>query len=282
MNKEMELNDRDLMEFKEFLYDRENSQATIQKYMTDIKSFYKYIGNKKSVQKKDLLEYKQWLMERYAVSSANSMIVALNQYLLFKDAAELRIKRIKVQKQDFLKDEKNLSRKEYKLLLETALKKGNEQLAYIMETIAATGIRISEPSSFTVEKVKSGRIEVMNKGKSRIVLLPGKLRLKLMKFAKKNGIRKGPIFVTKSGKPKNRSNIWAEMKKLQSESGVEGNKIFPHNLRHLFARCYYQNTKDLTGLADLLGHSSLEVTRIYTIEPGIEFQRKVEKLGLIS
>lgn len=271
----------DLEEFGEFLYERENSRATIKKYLSDIKVFRQFLGEETLIRKSTLLSYKEWLIKNYAVSSVNSMLVALNQYLLFKNAPGLRIKRIKVQRQLFIKEERELTKEEYFRLIHAARKNKKEQLALIIETIGATGIRVSELSSFTLEQVRRGRIEIYNKGKNRIILVPSKLRKKLLQFAKSQNIQSGCLFITKNGNPKDRSNLWAEMKKLHKDAGVESDKIFPHNLRHMFARCYYKSTKDLTGLADLLGHSSLETTRIYTAEAGHEFQKKVESLKLV-
>lgn len=283
----MEQNNRIIIEasdwkkFEEFLYERENSKATIKKYITDLKTFQRFLQNETEISKQKLLEYKEWLLAHYAVTSANSMIVALNQYLNYKNASRLKLKRIKVQRRVFLKEEKTLTKKEYRRLIGAANQNGKEQLALIIETIGATGIRISELRGFTVEQVKNGRIEIFNKGKNRMILLPSKLRRKLLKFAFEQNIRKGYLFITRNGKPKDRSNLWREMKRLYQDARVDSKKIFPHNLRHLFARCYYKTTKDLAGLADLLGHSSLETTRIYTAEDGIKLQRKVERLQLV-
>lgn len=279
--KEIIIESEDLQGFEEFLYERENSRATIRKYITDIKTFERFLGEEKLICKAKLLEYKEWLLAHYAVTSANSMIVALNQYLNYKNASRLKLKRIKVQRQMFLKEEKSLTRAEYRRLIDAAYRNNKEQLALIIETIGATGIRISELAGFTVEQIQNGRIEIYNKGKNRIILLPSKLKRKLLKFAHRQQIRKGHIFVTRTGRPKDRSNLWTEMKRLYKDADVDSKKIFPHNLRHLFARCYYKATKDLAGLADLLGHSSLETTRIYTAEDGREFKKKVERLQLV-
>ena len=228
--------------------------------------------------KAKLLEYKEWLVERYAVSSVNSILAALNQFLEFLDAGHLKVKRIKLQRNLFLQEEKELTRQEYKKLLQVARSEGKEQLALCMETIAATGIRISELQYFTLESVKRGRIEIYNKGKYRRIFLPKVIRQKLLCFCKQQKIKSGPVFITKSGKPKDRSNIWSEMKALKDKAGIDGGKIFPHNLRHLFARIYYQCTKDLAGLADLLGHSSLNVTRIYTSNTGEIYQKQLDDM----
>lgn len=264
--------------FREYLNQRENADATIKKYITDISTFLRYLNNESTIDKQKLLDYKEWLLRRYAVSSVNSMLAALNQFLEFLNLSFLKVKRVKVQNHLFLKDEKELTKEEYRRLVKTAAKEGREQLALCIETIASTGIRISELEFFTVESVRRDYIEIVNKGKYRRIFLPKVLRQKLILFARKHGVQKGAIFVTRNGKPKNRSNIWREMKALEEKAGISGNKVFPHNLRHLFARIYYSVTKDLAGLADLLGHSSLNVTRIYTSNTGKIYQKQLDSL----
>ncbi len=264
--------------FREYLNQRENADATIKKYITDISTFLRYLNNESTIDKQKLLDYKEWLLRRYAVSSVNSMLAALNQFLEFLNLSFLKVKRVKVQNNLFLKDEKELTKEEYRRLVKTAAEEGREQLALCIETIASTGIRISELEFFTVESVRRDYIEIVNKGKYRRIFLPKVLRQKLILFARKHGVQKGAIFVTRNGKPKNRSNIWREMKALEEKAGISGNKVFPHNLRHLFARIYYSVTKDLAGLADLLGHSSLNVTRIYTSNTGKIYQKQLDSL----
>lgn len=264
--------------FREYLNQRENAGATIKKYITDISTFLRYLNNESTIDKQKLLDYKEWLLRRYAVSSVNSMLAALNQFLEFLNLSFLKVKRVKVQNNLFLKDEKELTKEEYRRLVKTAAEEGREQLALCIETIASTGIRISELEFFTVESVRRDYIEIVNKGKYRRIFLPKVLRQKLILFARKHGVQKGAIFVTRNGKPKNRSNIWREMKALEEKAGISGNKVFPHNLRHLFARIYYSVTKDLAGLADLLGHSSLNVTRIYTSNTGKIYQKQLDSL----
>ena len=279
---EVELRREQIEEFRQYLYERENARATIQKYISDIETFFNYLAGEAIADKQKLLDYKEWLLRRYAVSSANSMLAALNQFLEFLELDFLKVKRIKVQKSLFLQEEKELTREEYRKLVQTALAEGKEQLALCMETIASTGIRISELEFFTVESIRRDYIEIVNKGKYRRIFLPKVLRQKLLFFARKNGIRRGAIFITRTGKKKCRSNIWREMKALKEKAGINGNKIFPHNLRHLFARTYYSITKDLAGLGDLLGHSSLNVTRIYTSNTGKIYQKQLDLLGDIQ
>ena len=209
------------------------------------------------------------------------MLAALNQFLEFLNLSFLKVKRVKVQNNLFLKDEKELTKEEYRRLVKTAAKEGREQLALCIETIASTGIRISELEFFTVESVRRDYIEIVNKGKYRRIFLPKVLRQKLILFARKHGVQKGAIFVTRNGKPKNRSNIWREMKALEEKAGISGNKVFPHNLRHLFARTYYNMKKDIAKLADILGHSSINTTRIYIVSTGNEHRKQIECLGLV-
>lgn len=268
----------DINRFEHFLYERENAIATIRKYKTDIRTFFRFLENERTVNKSKLLEYKEWLKARYAISSVNSILAALNQFLEFLGAKYLKVKRVKAQRNLFLQEEKELTKQEFQKLLSIARSEGKNQLALCMETIAATGIRISELRYFTLESVRQGRIEIYNKGKYRKIFLPHVIRNKLICFCKQQKIKSGYVFRTRSGKPKDRSNIWSEMKALKDKAGIDGKKIFPHNLRHLFARTYYQYTKDLAGLADLLGHSSLNITRIYTSNTGEVYQRQLDQM----
>ena len=270
MDFSIELSESEIEKFADYLYQKENAKATINKYMADIKKFLSFLADDKRINKKVLLQYKEWLAQKYAVNSVNSMLAALNQFLKFLNVGKLKVKRIKVQKE--------LTEKECRKLIATAMAEGKEQLALCIETIACTGIRISEIKFFTVERVKSGKIEIYNKGKYRRIFLPKVLQRKLLSYCHNNQIAEGWIFVTKNGKLKDRSNIWREMKRLKEKAGVAESKIFPHNFRHLFARIYYKVTKDITGLADLLGHSSINVTRIYTATTETVFQKKLDKI----
>lgn len=276
------ISEKELKDFQKYLYERENADATIQKYGSDLKKFYEYLGKEKMINKEKLLKYKKWLMSRYAVRSVNSMLTAVNQFLEFLDVGFLKVKIVKMQKSLFLPEEKELTKKEFQELVLAARKGKKEWLALVMEAIAATGIRISELRYFTVEHVRKGKAEIYNKGKYRRIFIPQKIQKKLLIYAKKQNINKGSIFVNKSGKPKDRSFIWKEMKKLKDQTGIQGNKIFPHNLRHLFARIYYRNTKDIAGLADLLGHSNMNVTRIYTANTGKIYLRQLNQLKILE
>ena len=277
-SKEVELSKVQMEEFKEYLYERENAEATIQKYLTDIRTFFRFLGDDMVISKKRLLSYKEWLKDSYMVNSANSILAALNQFLEFLGLGIWKIKRFKLQKTLFLDEDRELTEAEYRKLLKTALADGKYQLALCMQTIASTGIRISELPALTVEAVKKNFIEVTNKGKYRRIYLPKEIRKKLLHYAEEQKIESGPIFVTRNGKPKSRSNIWREMKALKEKAGIDGRKIFPHNLRHLFARVYYKATKDLAGLGDLLGHSSLNITRIYTSSTGKIYQMQLDNM----
>lgn len=240
MDFSIEVSESEIEKFADYLYQKENAKATINKYMADIKKFLSFLADDKRINKKVLLQYKEWLVQKYAVNSVNSMLVALNQFLEFLNVGNLKVKRIKVQKQPFLQDQKEVTEKECRKLIATAMAEGKEQLALCIETIACTGIRISEIKYFTVERVKSGKIEIYNKGKYRRIFLPKVLQRKLLSYCHNNQIAEGWIFVTKNGKLKDRSNIWREMKRLKEKAGVAESKIFPHNFRHLFARIYYK------------------------------------------
>lgn len=278
MGESINISERAITEFAEYLYAKENAEATIRKYTSDIKAFFHYLDEDKSIDKARLLQYKENLIQKYSINSVNSILAALNQFLEFIGGANLKVKRIKIQKQPFIQTQKELTREECWKLIRAAREAGKEQLALCMETIACTGIRISELKYFTIERIKSGKIEIFNKGKYRRIFLPKQLRKNLLEYCKQNKIHTGWVFVTKSGKLKDRSNIWREMKHLKEKAGVSATKIFPHNLRHLFARTYYEETKDIAGLADLLGHSSVNVTRIYTATTESIFQKQLDRM----
>ncbi len=271
-----------LSDFQKYLYERENARATISKYMTDIRTFYKYLDGHYEIDKKCIVSYKEWLYPKYEATSINSMLVALNQFLDFFGYGKWKVKRLKVQKQIFIPEAKEMTKQEYKRLLEAARSRQNYQLAMSIETLAATGARVSELVFFTVERVKKGTIAISNKGKHRTILISDVLKNKLLYYAAKNGITQGCIFITRNGRPKDRSNLWREMKALWKISNVQEQKIFPHNLRHLFARSYYKLTNDIAGLADLLGHSSMDVTRIYTANTEQNYRKQIQRLGLVA
>lgn len=268
-----------LQQFQAALYSDEKSPATIQKYLHDVEVFFQY-AQEQRVTKELVLSYKGYLLEKYAVSSANTMIVSINCFFAWMGAPELRVKTIKRQREIFRGD-KELTKKEYHRLLDTAQQQKKFRLKLIMETICATGIRVSELRHITVEAIRSGTAKITCKGKHRLVLLPKKLCGRLKEYCHKKKIKSGSIFITKNGSPLDRSNIWSAMKKLCKDSGVAAEKIFPHNLRHLFARLFLTIEKDITKLADILGHTSLNTTRIYTLSNGAEHRRRMNQLARV-
>ncbi|MBE7056441.1 MAG: integrase [Ruminococcaceae bacterium] len=269
-----------VQKFKEQLYYDEKSEVTIGKYMHDILCFVKFTKDKE-INKALVLEYKAFLEKEYAISSCNSMIAAINSFFRFIGRFDCIVKQFKVQRKAFCSEDKELSRGEYIRLIETAKRKGNERLSLIIQTICGTGIRVSELEYITVEAVRQGQAVVSCKNKTRTVFIVRDLQKKLLKYIKDNGISSGIVFVTKNGKPVSRCNIWRDMKALCKEAGVSPEKVFPHNLRHLFARTFYGIEKDIAKLADILGHSSINTTRIYIITTGEEHRRKMEGMRLI-
>lgn len=265
-------------QFKTYLIQEEKSPLTVEKYLRDVRFFLKWL-NGRMIIKAEVLSYKEALMESYAVASVNSMLSSLNCYLNFIGRADCQVKTIKQQRRTFCAAEKELTKQEYERLLAAAKEK--PRLCLLMQTICSTGIRVSEHRFVTVEAARLGYAEVRLKGKCRVVFLPKKLCKMLLNYARENKIRQGSIFVTSTGKPLNRCNIWAEMKKLCHTAGVSREKVFPHNLRHLFARTFYSLEKDIVRLADILGHSSINTTRIYTIESGWNHQRQIERMALL-
>lgn len=269
-----------IIEFELYLKNEEKSIATIEKYIRDVKCFAKFADNS-DISKQTVLEYKKKLGESYAATSANSMIAALNSFLRFCGWHDLCVKQFKIQRQAYCTEEKELSRAEYISLLEAANANNNKRLNLIIQTICGTGIRVSELQYITVSAINNGEAVVNCKGKNRRVFIVSELRKKLLCYIKEQKIESGAIFVTRSGKPINRSSIWREMKALCKQANVLPSKVFPHNLRHLFARTFYGIEKDIAKLADILGHSSIDTTRIYIITTGIEHKRKMEHMRLI-
>ena len=270
-----------IMLFQTHLLDEEKSKATLEKYLRDVRGFSEWLGDL-FLDKSRVLEYKKYLSERYAVASVNSIISSLNSFFSYHEWYELRIKTIKVQRQIFSESERELSKMEYHKLLYAAKSKKNERLYLLMQTICATGIRVSELRFITASAVEHGRAEIMCKGKRRIVFLPNALCKILKRYLKARKIKNGPVFITKTGKPLDRSNIWSDMKRLCRAAGVSDKKVFPHNLRHLFARAFYSAQKDIVRLADVLGHTSVNTTRIYTMESGEVHRQQIQNLGLLS
>lgn len=267
--------------FKIYLQNEEKSTNTIEKYVRDVKAFADY-ANSLYVTKEMVIAYKNKLIsDNYAARSINSMIASLNSLFIFVGWENLKVKSIKLQRQIYCPEEKELTKAEYLRLVNTAKQKGNERLNLLIQTICGTGIRVSELQYITVEAVRCGEAVVSLKGKTRSVFIVRDLQRKLLRYAAEQGIKSGTIFITRSGKPMSRTNIWREMKNLCEQANVNPDKVFPHNLRHLFARTFYCIEKDIAKLADILGHSSINTTRIYIITTGNEHRRHMEKMRLI-
>lgn len=267
--------------FEAHLLREEKSRATVEKYLRDVRAFRDYIQDQ-SVTRERLIAYKQELIARgYAVRTINSVLASLGSLLSYLGWTDCKVRAIKTQRQVYCPEEKELTREEYLRLVSTSQKKGNERLQMLLQTICGTGIRVSELRFITVEAAQRGEAVVTCKGKTRRVFIVKKLQRQLLQYARKRDIKQGPIFVTKTGKLMNRSNIWREMKSLCKEAGVDPRKVFPHNLRHLFARAFYSIQKDISRLADVLGHSSIDTTRIYIISSGFEHRRLLERMHLI-
>lgn len=266
--------------FKNHLVNEEKSEATLEKYIRDISAFLAWLCGQ-AVNKTVVLAYKNFLTENYKPASVNSMLSSINAFFTYNEWCDCRVKSLKIQKQVFASKDKELTKEEYDKLLDAARSKKNERLYLLMQTICSTGIRVSELKFITVAAVSSGVAEIRCKGKFRQVFLPKKLCKILTDYIRERKIKSGAVFISKNGKPLDRSNIWADMKKLCEVAGVSKDKVFPHNLRHLFARTYYSLQKDIVRLADILGHSSVNTTRIYTMEIGDVHRKQIERLGLL-
>lgn len=270
-----------LEKFKQFLIDEERAAATIEKYRRDVQAFFTWLPEKTEVSKEMVLEYKRKLAVQYKSTSANSMLVALNRFFGFCGRRDLQVRLLKVQRVSFRERSREMSVEEYKRLVRAAREKKDERLSLLIQTLCSTGIRVSEHRCITVEALRSGSICIDGKGKERAVFLPKKLQKQLKHYCKERKITTGPVFITKSGKPLNRCNIWAEMKALCKNAGIEPQKVFPHNLRHLFALTYYRLEKDIVRLADILGHANIETTRIYTSTTEEECLRSLSRMKLL-
>lgn len=266
--------------FKALLVSEEKSAATTEKYIRDVKAFAEYMQNNEKT-KESVLAYKKHIQQNYAVRSVNSMIASINGFFSFLCWYDLKVKALKIQRQVFCTEEKELTKPEYLRLCRAADEKRNERLKLILQTICGTGIRVSELRYITVEAVKNGEAVVNCKSKTRVIFIVKELRKKLLRYAAEQNIKTGMIFITKAGKPINRTNIWREKKSLCKAANVNPQKVFPHNLRHLFARVFYGIEKDIAKLADILGHSSINTTRIYIISTGTEHRRRMENMRLI-
>ena len=266
--------------FKTYLLNEEKSSSTLEKYIRDILAFSVWLGTNE-VTKGTVLEYKKYLIDNYAPASVNSILSSLNSFFGFNEWVDCKVKTLKTQRQLFVSSSKELTKTEYKQLLNAALSQHNKRLYMLMQTICATGIRVSELKYITVEAVKSGVATINCKGKMRVVMMTKDLCKQLNAYIKEQKIKSGSVFVSKNGRPLDRSNIWSDMKKLCETAGVSKEKVFPHNLRHLFARTYYSLEKDIVRLADILGHANVNTTRIYTMESGEIHMRQLQKLGLL-
>lgn len=279
------LREEQFLRFRSYLLEEEKAPATVEKYCRDIRQFYCYAASSADesggLTKETMIGFKNWLLERYHVRSVNSMLTAVNGFLNYFGWQECRVKLVKIQRQIFCEEKRELKKEEYYRLVGTARQSGNERLAMILQTLCGLGLRVSELKFVTAEAVRNGKFQVLNKGKNRLVFIPGKLQKRLLWYIKRQRLKAGGIFITKNGKQVDRSNLWREMRQLCEKSGVERQKLFPHNLRHLFARTFYELKKDVVKLADLMGHSSIETTRIYTASSGNECLRQLEKLGLV-
>lgn len=264
-----------------WLRQEERAPGTLEKYLRDVRVFSDWLGSR-SVTKETAAAWKEHLLgKNYAPATVNSMLSALNTFFRFCKWDEYKVKFLRIQRRMFRESSRELTRGEYERLLASASSRNKDRLAMLIETMCATGVRVSEVKYITVEAVRLGRAEISLKGKIRTILLPGKLCRKLLKYAKKQKIASGEIFITRSGKSLSRRQIWAEMKQLCKHAGVEPAKVFPHNLRHLFATVFYRTCRDIARLADVLGHSSIETTRIYLLTTGTEHMKQLDRLGLV-
>ncbi len=263
-----------ILEFAERLKEEEKSDATLDKYLRDVRAFAEYLETRE-LTKQAVMDYKKHIAETYAPASVNSMLTSVNSFMEFLDRRDCRVKLLKIQRQIFVSENKELTAAEYRRLLKAAR---GTRLEFVIQTICETGIRVSELAFITAEAVEDGKAVVDCKNKTRVILIPTSLRKILLEYMKKTGIKAGAIFITKTGQPLNRSNIWREMKALCLRANVAPEKVFPHNLRHLFARTFYSIERDIVRLADLLGHSSINTTRIYTIETGREHYHCLERM----
>ena len=278
----MSISKHELAAFAACLQREERSSGTVEKYRRDAAAFAAWLGCCELTRETAARWRDHLLREGYAPATINSMLSAVNALLRFLGREDCKIKFLRVQRKAFREQSRELTRAEYQRLLDTAAEQGQERLGLLMETICATGIRVSEVRYITVEAAQRGRAEINLKGKIRTILLPAKLCRKLLKYARKQKTASGEIFLTKSGKPVSRRQIWREMKMLCEKAGVESSKVFPHNLRHLFAATFYKVCRDIVKLADILGHSSINTTRIYLMTTGMEHARQLEKLGLVT
>ena len=270
-----------IVSFGQFLREDERSAATVEKYLREVRLFAVFLDGRE-VTKAAVAQWKATLLaENYNPTTVNGKLSAIDRFLSFMGWEDCRVKHLRLQRRLFRESNRELTKTEYERLLAAAVECGKERLSLLMETICATGIRVSEVRYITVETANAGKAEISLKGKIRTILIPRKLCRKLIKYARKNKIASGELFLTRSGRPLSRKQIWAEMKAICEKAGVEPGKVFPHNLRHLFARTFYKVCRDVARLADVLGHSSIETTRIYLISTGVEHAQTLERMQLV-
>lgn len=269
-----------MKKFKLHLYEEEKSDNTIEKYMRDVNAFREWLGGKE-IDKSVVIAYKMELGEKYAPKSVNSILSSLNAIFVYMNWYDFKVKTIKIQRKIFAEKEKELTKAEYERLLSAAKNNKNERLYYLMQTIGSTGVRISELKYITCEAVRMGKAIINCKGKIRQIFLPKQLCKMLRMYINQQNIKSGPVFITKNQKPLDRSTVWKMLKGLCESANVEKCKVFPHNFRHLFAKTFYSLNKDIVRLADVLGHSNIETTRIYTMESGEVHIKQLQKLGLL-
>ena len=282
MKKKLQLTEQAFDQFEDYLRHDEREESTIEAYLRSLTRFSEWADGR-AVTKELAMEWKSALAAAgYRPISVNAMLAAVNKFFTCMGREDCKVKYLKLQRQMFRKSEKDLSKEEYQRLVQAAHEKGDLRMELILETICATGIRVGELKYITVEAVRAGVAEIALKGKIRTILLPHRLCRKLQKYAKQQKIASGKLFLTQDGLPVSRQSIWTRMKALCEAAGVERTKVFPHNLRSLFARSFYGSCHDVVRLADVLGHSSIETTRIYLMSTGKEYLRQLDKLGLVQ
>ena len=280
--KERSITTKDIFSFGQFLREDERSTATVEKYLRELRLFAAFLDGRE-ITKADVARWKASLLgENYNPTTVNGKLSAIDRFLSFMGWEDCRVKHLRLQRRLFRESKRELTKEEYVRLIGAANESGKERLSLLMETICATGIRVSEVRYITLETAEAGKAEISLKGKIRTILIPGKLCRKLLKYARKNKIASGELFLTRSGHPLSRKQIWAEMKAICEKADVEPGKVFPHNLRHLFARTFYKVCRDVARLADVLGHSSIETTRIYLISTGVEHAQTLKQMRLIT
>ncbi|MDE7218156.1 MAG: tyrosine-type recombinase/integrase [Oscillospiraceae bacterium] len=278
----MTITECDRRSFAAYLRSEERSAGTIEKYLRDVRAFALWLEHNALTRENAAAWRDALLSQRYAPATVNSMLSAVNRFLQFLGREDCKLKFLRLQRRAFREPRREMTREDYRRLLDAARDSGHRRLELLMETICSTGIRVGEVRCITLEAARQGRTEISLKGKIRTILLPAKLCRKLLKYAKEQKIASGEIFLTRSGKSLSRRQIWREMKDLCALAGVEASKVFPHNLRHLFATLFYKASRDIVKLADVLGHSSVDTTRIYLLTTGREHARQLEKLGLVT